>query len=102
MTSPMRALVYSAVKKVELQDIPRPVAGAGEVLIAVEMAGICGSDISGFLGHSPRRQPPLVLGHELVGRCEDGRRVVVNPLVSCGSCAQCLAGRQNLCVRWSL
>jgi 2-desacetyl-2-hydroxyethyl bacteriochlorophyllide A dehydrogenase len=102
MTSPMRALVYSAVKKVELQDIPRPVAAAGEVLIAVEMAGICGSDISGFLGHSPRRQPPLVLGHELVGRSEDGRKVVVNPLVSCGSCAQCLAGRQNLCVRWSL
>jgi len=98
----MRALVYSAVKKVELQDIPRPVAAAGEVLIAVEMAGICGSDISGFLGHSPRRQPPLVLGHELVGRTEDGGRVVVNPLVSCGSCAQCLAGRQNLCVRWSL
>ncbi len=102
MTSPMRALVYSAVKKVELHDIPRPVAGAGEVLIAVEMAGICGSDISGFLGHSPRRQPPLVLGHELVGRREDGRKVVVNPLLSCGTCAKCLAGRQNLCERWSL
>jgi threonine dehydrogenase-like Zn-dependent dehydrogenase len=68
----MRALVYTAPKKVEVQDLPRPVPGPDEVLVSVETAGICGSDISGFLGHSERRRPPLVLGHEVVGRLEDG------------------------------
>jgi threonine dehydrogenase-like Zn-dependent dehydrogenase len=98
----MRALVYVAPGKVEMQDRPRPVASAGEVEIAVEVAGICGSDISGFLGHSARRQPGLVLGHELVGKTGDGRRVVANPLVSCGHCAACLSGAQNLCPTWRL
>jgi 2-desacetyl-2-hydroxyethyl bacteriochlorophyllide A dehydrogenase len=98
----MRALVYSATKKVEMQEISRPDPAAGEIVLAVELAGICGSDISGFLGHSARRVPPLVLGHELVGHTQDGRRAVVNPLISCGSCSQCLAGRQNLCATWVL
>jgi threonine dehydrogenase-like Zn-dependent dehydrogenase len=72
------------------------------VEIAIEFAGVCGSDISGFLGHSARRKPPLVLGHELIGRLKDGRRVVANPLISCGHCAACLAGTQNLCETWRL
>ena len=98
----MRALVYTAPEKVELQDCPRPVSREGETEIAVEVAGICGSDISGFLGHSSLRRPPLVLGHELVGRVASGRRVVANPLVSCGDCEACLSGRQNLCSSWKL
>jgi threonine dehydrogenase-like Zn-dependent dehydrogenase len=45
----------------------------------------------------------LVLGHELVGRrVADGKRVVANPLISCGRCTACLSGAQNLCVRWRL
>jgi threonine dehydrogenase-like Zn-dependent dehydrogenase len=98
----MRALVYTAPEKVEMQSRPRPTAAAGEVEIAVQLAGICGSDISGFLGHSALRRPPLILGHELVGWLPDGRRVVANPLISCGACAACLSGTQNLCVSWRL
>lgn len=98
----MRALVYSAPRQVTLEERPRPATAAGEVQIAVAAAGICGSDISGFLGHSRRRVPPLVLGHELVGTAPDGRRVVANPLVSCGHCAACLSGAQNLCASWRL
>ncbi len=98
----MRALVYTAPQTVAIQDVPRATVAPGHVEIAVEYAGICGSDISGFLGHSPRRQPPLVLGHEFVGYLNDGRRVVANPLVSCNHCAACLAGRQNLCRSWFL
>ncbi len=98
----MRALVYTAPGKVELEERPRPQVGNGEIEVAIEYAGVCGSDISGFLGHSTRRKPPLVLGHELIGRLADGRRVVANPLISCGRCAACLAGAQNLCESWRL
>jgi 2-desacetyl-2-hydroxyethyl bacteriochlorophyllide A dehydrogenase len=98
----MRALVYTAPRHVAVEDRPRPLAADGEIEIAVSAAGICGSDISGFLGHSRRRIPPMVLGHELVGRRADGRRVVANPLISCGRCTACLGGAQNLCSSWRL
>lgn len=98
----MRALVYTAPGKVEIEERPRPETRPGEEEIAIDFAGVCGSDISGFLGHSALRKPPLVLGHELVGRRRDGRRVVANPLVSCGHCDACISGAQNLCDSWKL
>lgn len=98
----MRALVYTAPRQVVMEDWPRPATGEGEVEIAVAAAGICGSDMSGFLGHSRRRIPPMVMGHELVGRKPDGQRVVANPLISCGRCTACLSGAQNLCSSWRL
>jgi len=98
----MRALVYTAPGKVELEQRPHPAPQTGEEEIAIEVAGVCGSDISGFLGHSTLRRLPLVLGHELVGRRRDGRRVVANPLVSCGHCDACTSGAQNLCESWKL
>lgn len=98
----MQALVYTAPGRVELEQRPRPEPQKGEEEIAIEVAGVCGSDISGFLGHSALRRPPLVLGHELVGRRRDGRRVVANPLVSCGHCEACISGSQNLCESWKL
>lgn len=98
----MRALVYTAPGKVDLEQRPRPQPHSGEEEIAIEVAGVCGSDISGFLGHSVLGRPPLVLGHELVGRRGGGRRVVANPLVSCGHCDACLSGSQNLCESWKL
>ncbi len=103
----MKALVYTAPYRVELQDVPEPEPGPGEVLIRVAAAGICGSDIHGFRGRSARRKPPLVMGHEFTGRVaalgsgvEDlsvGQRVVVNPLLPCGVCELCRAGRGNIC-----
>jgi threonine dehydrogenase-like Zn-dependent dehydrogenase len=93
----MRALVYTAPRQVTLKNLPRPRLAVGEIEIAVAAAGICGSDLSGFMGRSRHRTPPLVLGHELVGRRLDGRRVVVNPLIGCGRCAACLSNVQNLC-----
>jgi 2-desacetyl-2-hydroxyethyl bacteriochlorophyllide A dehydrogenase len=98
----MKALVYTAPRTVAMDDVPRREASTGEVEVGIVAAGICGSDMSGFLGHSKRRVAPLVLGHELVGRLVDGTRVVANPLVSCGVCRACLSGRQNLCPTWRL
>ena len=93
----MRALVYTSPRQVAIEDWPRPRAGDGEVELAVSMAGICGADITGFLGRSRSRIPPLILGHELVGRTADGRRVVADPLIACGRCAECSRGATNLC-----
>jgi 2-desacetyl-2-hydroxyethyl bacteriochlorophyllide A dehydrogenase len=98
----MRALVYTAPGRVEMEERPRPAVLPGQEEISIQVAGVCGSDISGFLGHSALRRPPLVLGHELVGRRQDGRRVVANPLISCGHCDACIAGTQNLCESWKL
>jgi 2-desacetyl-2-hydroxyethyl bacteriochlorophyllide A dehydrogenase len=93
----MRALVYTAPRQLIVEEWPRPHRAAGEIEIAVSAAGVCGADISGFLGRSRRRTPPLILGHELVGRTPDGRRVVANPLFGCGCCVECLKGTENLC-----
>ena len=104
----MRALVYSALKTLELQDMPEPELGPGEVKVRVSATGICGSDLHGFLGHSARRQPGLVLGHETLGVVIEGddnlqgKRVSVNPLITCGLCSACRAGRHNNCATWRL
>jgi 2-desacetyl-2-hydroxyethyl bacteriochlorophyllide A dehydrogenase len=108
----MRALALAGVERLEMCELPPPVPREGEVLLRVSVAGICGSDVHGFLGHSPRRRPPLVLGHEAVGVIAQrhssvdelavGQRVYVNPLISCGRCLPCLAGRQNTCANWRL
>lgn len=98
----MRALVYTGPLQLSIEERPRAVPAAGEVEVAISTAGICGSDISGFLGHSRRRTPPMVLGHELVGSTAAGQRVVANPLISCGHCRACVSGAQNLCSSWRL
>ena len=108
----MKALVYVAPEKLEIQDVPKPSVRAGEVLLKISSTGICGSDVHGFLGHSERRKPGLILGHEAVATIEEkhasvsgwslGQRVVVNPLMSCGTCAACQTGKQNLCANWRL
>ena len=106
----MKALVYTAPGRVEMHEMDVPQPGNGEALVRVQAAGICGSDMGGFLGHHARRQPPLVLGHEVVGVVEEsmnasfsaGQRVCVNPIFSCHQCSNCLAGRQNVCTNWRL
>lgn len=97
----MKALVYTAPNEVRYREEPEPRMDAGDVLIAVDAVGICGSDLHAYHGHDPRRVPPLILGHELAGRILEGpgkgRRVTVNPLITCGSCDYCMQGRNNLC-----
>jgi len=97
----MRALVYQGEKSLEYREVDDPRRGESDVVVAVESVGICGSDMHAFLGHDERRKPPLILGHEAAGVVMDGdlagRRVTVNPLVTCGTCLACLRGRENLC-----
>lgn len=97
----MKALVYTAEKKLEYRDADDPKPKSGEALIRVKASGICGSDMHAWAGHDERRPAPLILGHEaageIVGFGGAVRRVTVNPLVTCGTCEACTAGRDNLC-----
>ena len=108
----MKALVMTAFGKVEMQERAWPEPAAGDVRVRVEATGICGSDVHGFQGHQARRQPGLVLGHETTGVVDGvgsgvpeswiGKRVAVNPLLTCETCAACRSGRQNVCETWRL
>lgn len=110
----MKALVYSDWEKIELKDVPEPELQQGDALVRVEACGICGSELEAFRTHSPRRTPPLILGHEFCGVVEKvagdsrnadvrpGQRVVANSVVSCGKCYPCLRGARNLCVNRKL
>lgn len=80
------------------EEAPRPVDG--EALLRVTAVGICGSDLvwfqQGGIGET-RLSMPLVLGHEFSGITEGGRRVAVDPSISCGRCVHCLEGNPNFC-----
>jgi threonine dehydrogenase-like Zn-dependent dehydrogenase len=97
----VKALVWYGTRDVRFEDAPDPEPGPGEVVFDVELAGICGSDLHGYRGHPGPRVPPLVLGHEVVGRV-DGELHTLYPLAGCGSCEHCLAGEDNLCDSWRL
>jgi 2-desacetyl-2-hydroxyethyl bacteriochlorophyllide A dehydrogenase len=103
----MKALVYEGPRIMSIREVDIPVPGEKEVLIRVEKAGICGSELSGYLGHNSLRKPPLIMGHEFSGVIEAtgsqtnrmliGDRVTVNPLISCGACYYCRMGAAQLC-----
>lgn len=97
----MKALVYDGVEQLTFREVPDPAPGPGEHLVRVETVGICGSDMHAYLGHDARRPAPLILGHEaagvIVGGPQDGKRVTINPLITCGACPACAAGRENIC-----
>ena len=103
----MRALVWEAPKTMNMREQALPTLDADEVLIKVAYAGICGSELSGYLGHSSLRVPPLVMGHEFAGEVAAlgagvktfavGQRVTVNPIVACGTCDYCQTGLAHLC-----
>ena len=97
----MDALVYTDVMRCEFTDYAKPQAADGHTLIDISLCGICGSDMHAWHGHDSRRVPPLVLGHEVVGKALDGplagQLVAVNPLLVCGTCPSCLNGATHLC-----
>ncbi len=97
----MKALVYSGPRALDFRDVPDPAVGPETCLVRVDSVGICGSDMHAWLGHDERRPAPLILGHEAAGTVvsgsREGRRVTINPLVTCGACRDCLSGRTNIC-----
>ena len=97
----MKAVVYTGGHASEFRDVDAPVAGEGQSLVDLSYCGICGSDMHAWHGKDERRVPPMILGHEAVGRAVDGphagRLVAVNPLIRCQKCAACTSGNEHLC-----
>lgn len=103
----MKALVWTAPRHAEIQDLRDPEPKPDQVVVRVRASGVCGSDLLGYLGKSKKRVPPLVLGHEIageVGAVGSGARdlpigapVTILPLQTCGTCRSCRRGRTNLC-----
>lgn len=107
----MRAAVFKGIKDVQVEDVPEPEAGPGDVVVSVSACGICGSDLHTYL-HGSFVEPGQIMGHEFSGRVLDagadvhglaiGDRVTAVPIVPCGECARCAEGRYNLCaVAWT-
>lgn len=108
----MRAFVLTGPGAYEVQDLPAPVAGPGEVVVDVERVGVCGTDMEFFTGemaylHQGHSAYPILPGHEwsglvtAVGAGVDpvwvGRRVMGDTMLGCGSCRRCLRGRRHVC-----
>jgi L-iditol 2-dehydrogenase len=92
-----------------IEEVPVPQPGQGEARIAVEVCGVCGSDIHAYVGKHPFISCPIVPGHEFSGVVEAlgeapdglrlGMRVIVEPGLTCGECEPCRSGRYNICER---
>jgi propanol-preferring alcohol dehydrogenase len=82
----------------QLRDLPLPEPGQGQVRLRVLACGVCRTDLHVVDGELKRPKLPLVLGHQIVGVTDDGRRLGVPWLGwTCGVCRYCLSGRENLC-----
>jgi len=107
----MKAIVIHAAKDLRIEDRPKEAAGPGQVEIALEAGGICGSDLH-YYNHggfgTVRVKEPMILGHEVAGKITSlgagvsglavGDRVAISPSRPCNHCRYCLKGQQNQCL----
>ena len=107
----MKAAFLTRLRTIEIGEAPKPqLTGTRDVLLRVGAVGVCGSDVhyykTGRIGTAVVKYP-FVMGHEFSGTVEKtgaevrglqrGQRVAIDPLVACGQCDQCRAGRPNTC-----
>ena len=93
----MRAAVYRGSPRLEVEEIPRPEPGPGEILVKVDVCGVCGTDIKKI--EKALVEPPRIFGHEIAGavaglgtgvtRFREGDRVVVHHHIPCLRCFYC-------------
>ncbi|MGI4855269.1 MAG: zinc-binding alcohol dehydrogenase family protein [Janthinobacterium lividum] len=101
----MKAVVVIEPGVAVVQDVQRPVRATGEVLLQVRLVGMCGSDMTTYLGRNPMVSYPRVLGHEIAATVAEpgesglpvGTNVTFSPYTACGTCPSCLRGRSNAC-----
>lgn len=103
----MQAVRLHAGPVVQVEEVPEPALGRGQLLVAVRAAGLCGTDLHAAHGRLPVPALPVVMGHEGAGVVEavgaevsgvaPGARVLLLPSETCGACAACEAGHLGLC-----
>ena len=104
----MKAIQIEKPGDVNIVDIPYcGDAEAGEVVVKIKSAGICGSDLHIYDGSSGFAIYPNIMGHELAGEIHEvgagvdglkkGDHVAINNVLSCGKCYACRKGRSNVC-----
>ena len=104
----MKAIVLEKPEQFVTADIESPgQPGVGEALVRVHRVGICGTDVSGYLGKMPFFTYPVVPGHELgvevvevgegVTNVKPGDRCSVEPYMNCQECFACRNGNTNCC-----
>ena len=111
----MKAIVKASqdAASLEVRDLPIPKPGPGEVLVKMQAAGICFSDVMILNNKYTGRVPvpiPMIMGHEGAGEVTEvgkgvehvkaGDKVGLNPLWGCGQCIDCLNGHPNMCMAW--
>ena len=104
----MKAVVYDAPEHFEVTEVPDPVAGPGQVVLRVLVAGVCGTDVHIHHGEFGPTYP-LTPGHEIAGEVVEvgpgvttprvGQRVTLDNTASCGRCAECRRARPAFCQR---
>jgi threonine dehydrogenase-like Zn-dependent dehydrogenase len=107
----MKASVLHRPGDLRIEHRPVPAPRPGWVVLAVEAAGICGTDLAVYEGRHPANLP-VVMGHEFAGRVlavgagvsglTEGQRVLAQGGWACGECLNCLAGRPGLCLERAL
>lgn len=106
----MQAVAVAEIGRLAVVDVAEPERRPGQVLVAVETTGLCGTDLKILEGQIPVATP-RVLGHEMIGRVIEsggtcrvpvGTRVLVNPTTWCGTCRECLADATHLCPHGTL
>jgi L-iditol 2-dehydrogenase len=98
----VRALIFHGPGDVQLEDVPRPEPGPGDVLVQVELALTDGTDAKAYARGHPvlLGPPPSPFGHEFCGvEVATGKRVVAANSAPCGECAPCRRGDETLCER---
>jgi len=100
-----RGAFFAGPERLEIREFELPPLGRSDVLLRVAACGVCGSDLHQFHGRWPR--PEVVVGHEIgavvvgvgpeVSAVQPGDKVAVEPILRCGQCRYCLAGRYLLC-----
>lgn len=104
----VKAVYINKPGEIETRWVDYPEKKENEVLIKVDAAGICGSDIGAFRGTNPLVTYPRIIGHEVIGiviqegkgmpeNIKEGDRVIVDPYIYCGQCYPCSIGRTNCC-----
>jgi len=109
----MKAVVLRAIGELSYEDVPdAQIERPDDVLVRIRAVGICGADIHGYLGHTGRRIPPMIMGHEAAGeviavgnavtKFRPGDRVALLPMQICGECVNCRAGKSHICLNRQL